>query len=370
MNTAQSVRRGVIATAGVVFASLLICLLVSPEWLTGWGTVILVAMVPAQIVISLVWHSEYPGALARLPQPARGLAFTALNGLVGAGVAYVAWQTVGGGLAVPTPFLIMFLIFAVEVLLVLVVPLQCWPFAQTIRHPGLMGGVLLVAAYVLAYGLFRWLFDFGFLAEAPFYRPDLDPHGLFMAWVPLAFAIAMLVPVLGLVLFDFWPVSALAAKFPVLGKQPMFGVVALAMILAVTGGLWAVFVGQGMDMVLFMVRICVTVEFGYFILLVMFEGVPMLKLSQPWRGLVLNGLAVGLAALMLPLYEKAALSQFALASGGPTYPLELWLGSAMLSVTFPLMVVVGSYFRFWPLGSSVAAEGGPGVAEAAKTEVG
>lgn len=353
MNHLQSLRRGVIATAGAVFASLFVCLLVSPEWLTGWGTVILVAMVPAQIVISLVWQANYPKALADLPQPARGLAFTALNALVGAGVAYVAWQTVGGGMVEPTPFLIMFLIFSVAVMLVLVVPLQCWPFAQAIRHPGLMGAALLVAAYALAYGLFRWLFDFGFLGGAPFYRAELDPHGLFMAWVPLVFAIAMLVPVLGLVLFDFWPVAVLAGKVPALGKQPVFGVVALGLVFAVAGSLWAAFVGQGMDMVLFMVRICVTVNFGYFILLVMFEGMPALKLPQPWRGLILNGVAVGLAAAMLHLYEFAVLSRFALPSGGPAYPLELWLASAMLAVTFPLMVVVGCYFQFWPLRKGV-----------------
>ena len=353
MNNLQSLRRGVIATAGAVFASLFVCLLVSPEWLTGWGTVILVAMVPAQMVISLVWQANYPKALADLPQPARGIAFTALNALVGAAVAYFAWQTVGGGMDLPTPFLIMFLIFSVAVMLVLVVPLQCWPFAQAIRHPGLMGGTLLVAAYALAYGLFRWLFDFGFLAEAPFYRPELDPHGLFMAWIPLVFAIALLVPVLGLILFDFWPLSALAGKVPSLGKQPVFGILSLALIGALAAGLWAAFVGQGMDKVLFMVRICVTVNFGYFILLVMFEGVPALKLPQPWRGVILNGTAIGLAVAMLQLYEALALSRFALPSGGPTYPLELWLASAMLAVTFPLMVVIGSYFQFWPLSKGI-----------------
>jgi len=345
MNALQSLRRGVIATAGAVFASLFFCLQVSPEWLTGWGTVILVAMVPAQIVISLVWQSSYPKRLADLPQPLRGIAFTGLNVLVGGAVAYLAWRTVGGGMDLPTPFLIMYLIFSVAVMLVLVVPLQCRPFAPMIRHPGLMGGALLLAAYALAYALFRSLFDFGFLAEAPFYRPELDPQGLFMAWIPLVFSIAMLVPVLGLVLFDFWPVSALAGKVSLLGKQPVFGLLALALIVAVAGGLWAVFVGQGMDQVLFMVRICVTVNFGYFILLVMFDGVPALKLPQPWRGLILNGAAVGLAVAMLSLYESLAQRHFALLSGGPTYPLELWLASAMLAVTFPLMVVVGSYFK-------------------------
>lgn len=354
MNNLQGLRRGVIATAGAVFASLFVCLSVSPEWLSGWGTVILVAMVPAQMVISLVWQSNYPKALADLPQPWRGIAFTALNALVGAAVAYIAWQTVGGGMALPTPFLIMFLIFSVAVMLVLVVPLQCWPFAPVIRHPGLMGGALLIAAYALAYALFRWLFDFGFLAEAPFYKPELDPHGLFMAWTPLVFSIAMLVPVLGLILFDFWPLSALAGKMPALGKQPLFGILSLALIFALAASLWACFVGPGMDKVLFMVRICVAVNFGYFILLVIFEGVPTLKLPQPWRGLILNGAAVGLAFAMLHLYEFAALQRFELPSGGPIYLLELWLASAMLAVTFPLMVVIGSYFQFWPLAPATA----------------
>ncbi|MBS1141462.1 MAG: hypothetical protein H6R13_2915 [Proteobacteria bacterium] len=353
MNNLQGLRRGVIATAGAVFASLFFCLLVSPEWLTGWGTVILVAMVPAQMVISLVWQSTYPKALSKLPQPLRGIAFTALNALVGTAVACIAWQTVGGGMALPTPFLIMFLIFSVAVMLVLVVPLQCWPFAPAIRHPGLMGGALLVGAYALAYGLFRWLFDFGFLAEAPFYRSELDPHGLFMAWTPLVFAIAMLVPVLALILFDFWPMSAFASKLPALGKQPVFGILSLLLVFTLAGAFWAGFVGQGMDKVLFMVRVCVAINFGYFILLAMFEGVPALKLPQPWRGLILNGVAAGLAVAMLHLYEAVALSRFALSSGGPTYPLELWLASAMLAVTFPLMVVVGSYFQFWPLAQTV-----------------
>ncbi len=352
MNHSHAMRRGLIAAAGTVFVSLFIALSLDPAWLTGWGTVILVAMVPAQIVISLVWQTQYPKRLAALPQPWRGLAFTALNVAVGSGVAWLAWQTVGGGMAEATPFLIMFLIFAVAVTLVLVIPFQCWPFAPLIAHPGWMGGALLAAAYALAYGLFQWLFDFGFAAGAPFYRVALDPQGLLTAWVPLVFAIAMLVPVLGFVLLDFWPLGALTARLPLLARQPFFGGAALLMVVGVAVLLWLAFVGPGMDQVQFMVRICVTVNFGYFILLVMFEGLPALSWPQPWRGLALNGLAIMLAALMLPLYETLALARFALASGGPAYHLELWLASAMLAVTFPLMVVVGSYFQFWPVSRS------------------
>ncbi|MBN8283525.1 hypothetical protein [Zoogloea sp.] len=363
MNSLQHLRRGLMATAGTLFLALFICLLVRPEWLVGWGTVILVAMVPAQIVISLVWQARYPLVLAALPQPLRGMAFTALNGVIGAAVAYVAWRTVGGTLPVATPFLIMFLIFSVAITLVLVVPLQCWPFSSLIGHTGLKGAALVLAAYGLAYGGYLWLFDFGFLVGAPFYQPGLDPHGLFRAWTPLVFSIAMLVPVLGLVLFDFWPITKLTARLSVLGRQPMFGLIALTLILAVAAGLWAVFVGQGLDPVVFMVRVCVTVNFGYFILLVMFEGVPQLRLPQPWRGLVLNGIAIGLAVLMLWLYEHVAGQRFVLIAGAPGYAMELWLASAMLAVTFPLMVVVGSYFQFWPIARPASVGSDPVGAE-------
>lgn len=352
MNSLQSLRRGLIAAFGAIFAALAACLAVSHEWLSGWGTVILVAMVPTQIVISLVWQSAYPQRLAALPQPWRGLAFTALNAAVGGLVALLAWQTVGGGLAQATPFLIMYLILAVPVVLLLVIPLQGWPFAGWVKHPGALGAALVAASYGLAWLLFRWLFNFDFMAGAPVYRAALDPQGLLMAWVPLVFSIALVVPVLSLVLFDFWPLGKLA------GRQPAFGLAALVLCVAVAAALWLVFVvGQGMDMVLFMVRICITLNFGYFILLVMFEGVPALTLPQPWRGLVLNAVALLLAAVLLKLYEALALAAFALGSGAPTYPLELWLASAMLSVTFPLMVVVGSYFQFWPLSRPGARAG-------------
>ena len=90
MNPLSSLRRGLLATTLAILLSLAFCLAVSPEFLTGWGTVLLVAMVPAQIVISLVWQSAYPAPLAALPQPVRGLAFCTLNAVIGGIVAFAA----------------------------------------------------------------------------------------------------------------------------------------------------------------------------------------------------------------------------------------------------------------------------------------
>lgn len=74
MNHLQSVRRGLIATAAVVFASLLVCLAVSPEWLTGWGTFILVAM----LVVVGSYFQFWPLAQAAVHSaPAEAMAINA-----------------------------------------------------------------------------------------------------------------------------------------------------------------------------------------------------------------------------------------------------------------------------------------------------
>lgn len=349
VNEPVSLRLGALGAVFVVVLSLLLCLAMSPDFLTGWATLALVAMVPAQIVISLVWQGNYPQAVAQLPQPWRGLAFVALNAAVGAIVAGLAWATVGGGVSPPLPFVNMYLIFAVPVMLFLVIVLGCWPFNRISANPGVLGLSLLLADYGLSLVLFRLLFNFGFMGGAPFYQAELDPQGMFMAWQPLVASIAAVVPMLALVLLDFWPVSVLARRSPRLASQPAGALLATLFVASVASLLWFFCIERGgMDLVVFMVRICVSLCFGFFMILVMFEGMPGLRLAQPWRGLVLCLLGAALASLMLFIYQQLALAGYSLTAGAPGYQLELWLASAMLAVTFPAMVVAAAYFRFWP----------------------
>jgi hypothetical protein len=35
-------------------------------------------------------------------------------------------------------------------------------------------------------------------------------------------------------------------------------------------------------------------------------------------------------------------------SGPPTYDFEIWLASALLAVTFPLLITSAVFFEFWP----------------------
>ena len=347
---------GVLATVLMVVLSLLISVSLAPTTMIAWVTLLLVAMVPPQIVLTLALQGKHPASLARLPQPLRGVAFCALTALIGLPIAAGANLTLGGGLTPPTPFANMFLILGVCVTLGIVAQFQCWPFSVLFpKKPLLMGLAILVGAYAFTTLLFKFLFNFDFLQGAPFYRAELNPHGLFMAWIPLIFALTSFVVILCLILLDFWPVSKLPPLFAPLGKQPWFGIVASLFITLVASCIWALFVGNlQMDMVVFMVRVIISTIFGIFILLIMMEGAQFVNLPQPARGGVLIMIAAFLSMASFALYRFACQHAFGLASGPPSYDRELWLASAMLAVTFPVMVAYANFFQFWPFRRAAA----------------
>ncbi|NTV71961.1 MAG: hypothetical protein HGA71_17665 [Azonexaceae bacterium] len=342
--------KGLTATFIVVTLSLLFCLAIPPEWLMGWGTLFPVAMVPAQIVISLFWGCGYPKQCAQLSQPRKGIAYLFSTLIVGSLVAWVSWRTIGGGISPPPPFVNMYLIFSVAVTLWLVVVFQGWPFNRLSSNSGVAGALLWLWAYLFTYALFRSLFDFSFLKGAPVYVAALDPGGVFMAWLPLVFSITSVMVLLTFVLFDFWPIQALAGRFPIFGKQPYFAALSGILIAFVTNGVWGFFVGTlDMNLVRFLVKVSVSGIFGIFVVLVMLDGLPSINFRQPWRGIFLSGIASILAIAGYTLYEFVALSRFALPAGQPGYLLELWIASAMLAITFPAMVTFAKYFDCWPL---------------------
>lgn len=217
--------------------------------------------------------------------------------------------------------------------------------------------------------MYQSFFNFSFLQAAPFYRAELDPAGLWMAWRPLVASIATAVAMLSLMVLDCWPAAWLAARVPALGRQPLFGLCVGACVVAISAGLWRVFVvSLQMDQVVFLVQVCVSMAFGLFILLVTMEGVPSLRWPQPWRGLVLIGVAAAGAIGLFALYRGVAMACFALgggASGG--YGLELWIASAMLAVTFPAMVLLANMFGFWPLSALKTAHETPDASAATQT---
>ncbi|WP_424192003.1 hypothetical protein ACMYR3_11030 [Ampullimonas aquatilis] len=345
--------KGGLATFLVVSLSLFACISVKPELLMGWVTLFLVSMVPTQMIISLLWRCEYPQFIAVLQQPVRGLMFILFTLIAGCIIGFGALKFIGGNISPPTPFVNMYLIFTVPIALWLIIPFQAWPLKLIFKNQGTLGIALMVSTYVLAYLLFQILFSFGFLSEAPFYRKMLDPDGLYMAWNPLALSIATVAIVLIFVLLDFWPITALSKVFPSITKQPLFGIANLLLTALTVFLMWFCFVvWGGMDVVTFQTEVCVSLIFGLFIVLIMFEGLPVMNLFQPFRGLIMTAIACVIAKGMLNLYQAVLLNNFLLASGRPTYSMEIWLASSMLAVTFPTMVMYANYLQFWPLSTS------------------
>ncbi len=342
---------GLLTTLLIVGASLALCLLMSPATLNSWVTLFVVAMIPSQIVLCLGLQANHPASLAKLAQPWRGIGFTAMNAAIGLAIAYLVNSLFGGGMTPPTPFAIIFLIMTVPVAIHMVAALQCWPFTAVFPdRPLALGASTVGGVYVVTAILFWGLCSFEFLKAAPFYRAELDPHGPLPPVVLLSLLFTAVVVILSLVLLDFWPVCKLFKLVPALSRQPWSGAITLVCAYAVTAAAWATFVTYGgMDPMAYQMQIAVGTIFGLFILLVLFEGAPFIRIPQPARGIVLVtfGIALGIASYWV--HSAFFVHVHHLQAGPPGYDLETAIASAMYSLSFALMPVWATYFGFWLL---------------------
>ena len=212
---------------------------------------------------------------------------------------------------------------------------------------------MLACTYGLAALVDVFLFDFGFLRDAPFYRPGRDHHGYFTAWQPVTALVGSVAGMLILLLFDFWPLERLGQYWPALNRQPLRGLVLSACVGLLVALAWVGIIGWAQwALVTFMTRVCVAMIFGIFVILILFKNLPLLQWAQPLRGLALCTSAALLAVALYGIYYYAGSIRFALEAGSPGYTLELWISSAMLAITFPLMVAFAEYFAFWPISTS------------------
>lgn len=349
---------GVIATIAAIGLSLAICAQFTPATFGSWVGLVIMSAIPMQIVIGLVWQSAYPGFLARLGQPARGLVILAMMALAALVMVPTIQAVVGGSVAPPTPFAIMYTILSVCTAFWVVAVFQCWPMTVISKSPAVIGTGVLVLAYVSALVVFRIGFDFSAMKEAPFYLAALDPRGTTPAWNALSYIVTTVAVIMGFVMLDFWPTATIARAVPLLGRQPLFGLVSAALVLALAAGIWTLGVTTfRMDVVDYMVRVPVSLLFGEFIMLVMMQTAPFQTAPQPVKGIALLVVASVLAVAMYALYAKAAVMLVgAMPSGAPTYGLDLWIATAMLSVTFPVFVAFGDGFGYWPLSRAARAE--------------
>jgi hypothetical protein len=338
---------GIIATLIIMAISLAFISLFELSTFTGWVAYCIECVIPMQIVIGVTWATKHPRFAAARAQPAKGLLFLLVILLAGLVTGVLFFYTVNGGISPPTPFLMMFIIIVVLSTFAGAIIWGGWPFMNMIKNPVAAGVALLAACYLAAYIIFRICFNYAFMQGAPVYVASLDPHGLFNAWDAVVYYVTVIAVMFLMLSFDLWPLT----KFPAIMKQPLLGLVWSILCLFVGCGVFYIGIHVlHMDVVSFMVHVPVAFIFGTIIVLNMLQGSLFGRLTQPLKGL-LNIAAVALIGTFLFQIYGALAPRVTgvLKTGPPGYDFELWIASALLGVTFPLLVLHAELFKLWPL---------------------
>jgi len=337
---------GIVATIPVIVLSLAFVHLFSFPVFAGWVAFYTQCTIPMQIIVGVTWKCKLPGFAAQQSQPMKGLLLTMLT-IMGGIVASVFLLAVpGGSITPPTPMLMHCTIVSVAITFWLSIMWGGWPFRALIRNPVVSGIVQLIASYALTYGLFRIFFDYDFMKDAPVYVASLDPHGLFNAWSTLVYIVTALSVMFLMLHFDLWPLT----RWPVLVKQPVLGLVWTSIALIVAAAAFCIGINAlTMDTVQFMVTVPIPFIFGTIVMLNMLEGSLFNTRKQPAKGLLSATAAALIGTGLSWMYQSlAGVVTGRLHSGPPSYDFEIWLASALLAVTFPLLIIAAVFFDFWP----------------------
>ena len=339
---------GIAATAIVIAISLGLISSFSFEVFSGWLSIGLMCLIPAQICVAVLWQTKYPGWASKRPQPTRGILLILVTVLIGAIVVPLYHRTAGGGLG-PSPMFIQCVIVSVVVMFWLSIMWGGWPFNSLVKSPVAAGLATIAFSYGINLLLFRFLFNYEFMKDAPVYVASLDPHGLFNAWNVLVFYVTSLSMMFLTLHFDLWPLT----KWPTLMKQPLLGLTWTSIVLALGATLYLIGTRSlNMDVVVFLVRVPIPFIFGTIVVLNMLQNSLFAKISQPAKGLANALSAMVIGSVLAFVYSRlTGLVTGALSSGPPAYASEIWLASALLSVTFPFLIFHAEFLGFWPLKS-------------------
>ena len=161
----------------------------------------------------------------------------------------------------------------------------------------------------------------------------------------MSFSVTTVAIILTLVLFDFWPVAGIS--------KPGIRILAATAVVVLLAALlyYLVVCLAGMDKVRYMSLVPVSYIFGIFLPLSLMQGTLFTKLKQPLKGLALTIFCAIAAVILQKLYLLLGPVVSGPLSAGPegNYQEELWLASALLGLTFPILVVMTDYFEFWPI---------------------
>jgi hypothetical protein len=134
-------------------------------------------------------------------------------------------------------------------------------------------------------------------------------------------------------------------------KQPVLGVVWTIVATAVAVlVMWIATRVLALDSMYVLTRVTAPFIFGTIIVLNMLQNSLFGRLQQPLKGAANALAAAAIGGVLAHLYGRVdrLLVGIELPSGAPGYEYELWLVNALLSVTFPFLIVHAAYFTFWP----------------------
>lgn len=326
------------------------------QFFVQWVTMAFMAATPAQIILGLLWENKTPHFINKYPAPVKGLILTLITIFAAIVVFKSLLVFISGGHGI-TPMLSQYTIMTINLTLFIILIWECWPFSKVSANPKVIGLLTLVAVYPISYALWSVFFDYGNLAaiNSPVYFTDIDPNGLFDMWQSIAFAVTVTAAVIVHILFDFWPITKLCGitKNSKLAKQPVKGLISTGYLLVLSWLIYYLFVTVlNMDQVDFMVRVPVCMIFGTLLVHNMMQDGLFIHLKQPVRGIMLLLCCVVATVVMHKLYVLASTMHagYELGTGAKGgYAQEIWIASAMLGVTFPVIFVVSGFFDFWPI---------------------
>lgn len=335
---------GIIAATIVMAISLGFISLFSYDSFTGWVGYWMMSIIPTEVMIGVIWGSSQPAFVARASQPMRGLylvGMTALGGLVFGSIMYAL---LGAGMDVPNPILVHCTITAVVVTFWMCIMMGGWPFTSMIRNPVAAGIALIIGVYVINYLLFQLFFDYGFLAGAPVYAAGSDPQGLFNGWSATVFYVTFVAMMFFVLHFDLWPLT----RFPGIMKQPVQGIAFTLLALVLAAIAWWLGISlAGMDVVQFMVVVPIPFIFGTIIVLNMMQNSLFTGMAQPLQGLLKIVVAALVGLVLAWIYgQLSGVVTGEMPPGAPAYLYEIWLATALLGITFPLLIIMADYFGF------------------------
>lgn len=330
-----------ISTIFVVTLSLVISLITPIDILAGYMTIFIVSMVPCFMLIGIAWECNHPKCISSLSQPWKGLSYLSMCTLIGSFVVFGLWIFIYSELTNGQVNTVVFVISSVPVCLFLLTTFQSWPFNKLSSNKFTIGLYLLFFTYVVNYFIYSIFMKF----------PESMDVGTAKGFYPyeavLAVMVAAVIPMMLINQFDSWPITLLYDRAPMLANQPFNGIIKSAFITLFTFCFYYILIiFSEVNITYFINVLCVSLIFGFFIIQVMFKGLPFINIRQPWRGIVLITLSILLSCGMSSLYIQLATLWL---GNVEQSAIVMWLAPSLLSVTFPLMVIFADLFQGWPI---------------------